>query len=75
MTSINTIPVIWGIPENANTIPIILPDDCVKVRVRFRNDDFAKCWIKTSYGIRQFYLKWTDGKMEPYLEQGSNYRK
>lgn len=73
---VGSVPIVWGVPPNANRIPIELPDDVVKVRIRFRNTDFARCWLKTSKGIRAFYLGWNESKthLKPMIEQGSNYR-
>lgn len=70
---------VFGLVDNANRIPIEIDDalDVVKMRARFRNDDFAKIWLKTSCGIRFFYLGWNESKtaLRPILEQASNYRK
>lgn len=72
-------PLIFGIPENANHIPIEIDNDmdCTKMRVRFRPDDFAKIWLKTSCGIRAFYLGWTEcgSALKPMVEMAANYRK
>lgn len=71
---------VFGVPYNSNRIPIEIKDeaDFIKMRVRFRNDDFARLWIKTSLGIRAFYLAWTNDSqtyLKPVYEQGSNYQR
>lgn len=72
---------LFGMPPDGPRTPIELSDeDMLKVRVRYRNDEFAQCWIKTTMGIRHFYLGWKEGAenvLEPIMEmeQGANYRK
>ena len=45
-----------------------------KIRLRVRNTDFARAFVKTETGIRQFIVKDTGETWEPMLEQGRNER-
>ena len=43
-----------------------------KARIRARNDEFVKVWIRTEGGIREFAVNERDGFWEPFLETGFN---
>ena len=45
-----------------------------KARIRIRNNDFVKVFIKTGNGIRGFYPEEKNGVWIPKIEFGSNHR-
>lgn len=45
-----------------------------RVKIRLRNTDFARAFVKTASGIRQFIVAEVDGFWTPKFEQGSNER-
>jgi len=45
-----------------------------RIRLRIRNTDFARAFVRTPSGIRHFIVKDTGEKWEPMLEQGRNER-
>ena len=45
-----------------------------RVKLRLRNKDFARAFVKTSNGIRSFIIAEQDGFWIPKWEQGSNHR-
>lgn len=47
----------FGVDERWLKLPISnLPENTVKVRLRFRNDQFAKAYIKTTTDIQQWFI-------------------
>lgn len=65
--------IVWGVPKHQSKEIIGLPPDTKRVKVKFRNTGFARVYIKTSTGIRQFFLADKGEKFEVILEQGANY--
>jgi hypothetical protein len=62
--------VVFGIPKS--TVPIAgLP--LGRVRLRFRNDDFARVFIRTKEGIRRFFIEDGGGQWFAH-EEGRNTR-
>lgn len=45
-----------------------------RARIRIRNDDFIRVFIKTEDGIRGFYPEEKDGSWIPKIEFSSNRR-
>jgi len=45
-----------------------------RVKLVIRNDDFVAAFVKTSDGIRKFYVESVDGFWQPLYEQASNTR-
>lgn len=45
-----------------------------RVRIRQRNTDFAKAFVKTADGIRCFIIAEHEGYWIPYAEQGANHK-
>ena len=43
-----------------------------RIKVRQRNNDFARAYVRTPDGIRQFVIKEIDGAWVPFCEQGRN---
>jgi len=71
-TTLNGKTVIWGVPERIGRIVTDIPG---RIRLRLRNKEFAKVFIKSPDGIRKFFLtKNEDGTWSPTLEQGRNQR-
>lgn len=61
---------VWGVKERK---PLKgFPEG--RVKIRLRNTDFARAFVKTTSGIRQFIVAEVDGFWIPKFEQGSNYR-
>lgn len=67
----------WGTNPEWSTAPIVnLPADAVRVRRRFRNTDFGRCFIKRASGaIEHWVLKRVEGGLELKYLQGSNASK
>jgi len=60
--------IIWGVRP---TLPLKgFPEG--KIKLRLRNNSFAKAFVKTKQGIRSFYVAEKDGFWIPKYEQGSN---
>ena len=45
-----------------------------RIRLRLRNTDFARVFVKTATGIRQFIVRDAGDTWEPLFEQGRNER-
>ncbi len=45
-----------------------------RVKIVIRNDDFVTAFVKTSDGIRKFYVESVDGFWQPLNEVMANYR-
>ena len=43
-----------------------------RIKLRFRNDDFAVAFVRNKYGIRRFVLGEEDGYFIPLVETGRN---
>ena len=66
-----------GVDPRMMTLPIVnLPPDTVRVKRRMRNNDFARAFVKTKTGIREFYLVFAEKKTALALahERGANVR-
>lgn len=62
--------IVFGVPESK---PLSgFPTG--KVRLKLRNDDFAKAYVRTASGIRVFHLEDSGEHWIPALEQGRNER-
>jgi hypothetical protein len=77
MNSIITgVKVVFAIPKNQKPIVIRLNDlvDDFKIRLRFRNTETGKAYIKTKDSIRCFIIKDTPTHwlIDGQLEQGKN---
>lgn len=66
----------FGIPtQEQREWPIVgLPADACRVRWRFRNDDFARLFVRTSSGVRSFVpqLGCQEWIIDEKYEQGAN---
>lgn len=45
-----------------------------KVRLKIRNDDFVRAYVKTEQGIECFIIAEEDGFWIPKYKQGANHR-
>ena len=44
-----------------------------RIRIRQRNTEFPRAFVKTANGIRHFIIAELDGHWVPYIEQGANH--
>ena len=44
-----------------------------RIRIRQRNTEFPRAFVKTANGIRHFIIAELDGHWVPYAEQGANH--
>lgn len=44
-----------------------------RIRIRQRNTEFPRAFVKTANGIRHFIIAELDGHWVPYMEQGANH--
>ncbi len=68
-TTVQKTNVVFGIPDEIKPLegfPV------GRVRLRLRPKEFAKAFVKTPTGIRQFLVEEKDGKWIPAYEQGCN---
>jgi hypothetical protein len=45
-----------------------------RAKIRMRDEDFIRVFIKSKNGIRQFLVKECGDYWEPFCEQSANYR-
>jgi hypothetical protein len=67
-----------GIPtEEQRSAPLANAPYDAKVRFRFRNTDWARCYVKTESGIAEYIPEFKDGKwwIDESLCQGFNPRR
>lgn len=76
MSAMVGMPVVWGVPPKMLPFLTELPG---RVRLRFRNNDFGRAFIKTKTGIRHFIIfTKDDGESQSWylaVEQGRNERR
>jgi hypothetical protein len=66
-------PLIFLPPPNIENLKIINPPaDTVRIRIRCRQGDFPRAYVKTKTGIRQFFLAMDIDGMRLVFEQASN---
>ncbi len=67
--------IIRGVPtDEQKSAPVHGLPEGAKIRFRFRNDDFARCFVKTPHGIKHYIPEFIDGAwiLNPKLQQGEN---
>ena len=67
----------FGTNTKWSTAPIVnLPADAVRIRRRFRNEEFGRAFVKRSSGsVEHWMLKQVEGGLELKYLQGSNATK